>query len=238
MLNQQEILIFRSIKKSAVLLLILQRTGESVSAFDLGMLLDISIKTIKDRLGSLQALDLVRQIPESEEFVITDRAKDLLDFENSEKKIFSPSSITINKDSTIPQESIVLLGASQEKISPKRENKPKSPKIHEDDRAIKAAEKVPIARQEIITALKKAGIRDPVRSQLARMRHLTAKHVTRLEENLKREAGKRYTTGLLVYTLKQVQPGDPPPPCTCGECSECRARYLKFVPEIEPIDDS
>ena len=227
MLKQQDILIYRSIKKSAIVLILLQHLSRPASARELSAMLDLSPKTIKERLTSLQALGLIRATAEGSAFTLTENAIRLLYANFKGGKNF-PSSSGVK---SLKRDSRGINLILQDKAG---ENSTGGKRRKEDDHSAAsqgegggAARADPI--EEVIQALKKAGIRNPMRNKLARIPHLTVKHITRYEEQLKREAGERYTPGLLIYTLQRVQPNDPPPPCTCGVCSECLARYHKYA---------
>ena len=85
-----------------------------------------------------------------------------------------------------------------------------------------------------LAALITEGVIEPWRSELAAVAHLTPAHIQNWAKIKKTEVGETYSPRLLNYILRNIQPGEPPPPdpeaCKCGLMPYHQPGYGQICP--------
>jgi len=209
-LESQQIVNFRMLLNSGMILKLLNSLGRPASAGEVGQLLGITAKTARRYLWDLEMLGYVIHLEESATFQAVAILEDLLAGEGEGKTFSTPAAVNtavINTDININSinnkteaESVVGLRAKM------AENY-----AAQAAGAIRAGPPNGEMRAEfraILRALARAGIGEPKRSELARLPHMSVRLVQDWQAELVESRGNKYTTGLLVHVL---QLGEPPP---------------------------
>jgi hypothetical protein len=214
MLTSEQVLFLRSIKKTAVVLLVMGWLDQPVTAAQLSEILEISNNAARAYLRGLVRLGLVRHQPRDCSYALVSTAGELF-FYLDDRKICDPSSSIkrlINLDSE-PSETEESTGGR------------KKPACRKGSRKEAPEEAAPEAVDpQLAKALAKAGVMLTARTRkLASLPHVTAEYVRRHHQALE-ERGHGRSTGLLIRILEdglplpEVQEGGHLEGCRCADC--------------------
>ena len=213
MLTDSELCLLRSIKKTAVVMLLMMRldprpTGES----EIARLLGINKETARTYLRSLAACSLIARAYRNNGYILTAGGRQLLlpDAENPRITSTTTSTTYIEGEFEVGEAEIEESILSAE-IPPSSTENPPS--------------------QSVIHTLIAAVIGEPKRSALAAHPEITSEIIQAWETHLKKTKGAHYTIGLLIHILES---GDQPPgyepgryPSDYKESREDRKRYIE-----------
>jgi DNA-binding CsgD family transcriptional regulator len=212
MLPPADVQMLRTIKKTAVLLLLLARVDRPLGESGIAAILDISRATVRGQLKSLSALGLVVRGSLHNGFLLSDLGRELFGLERVKFCPIPTTAVDLNLLNSLKSESEV------NKL--RKDNncpiEPEPPTPHEE----------PIA-PEIVAALRSSGIMMNKRTRaLARMEHISPEYIRAHHKNLYLQKGL-VSTGLLVSILESAQPMP-----DCGERDLHRyieGKYAEFV---------
>jgi biotin operon repressor len=210
MISAELIQLFRSLKKSAIILLLMKWVGKPMGEAEVAAVLDSSRTTVRTQLNSLCALGFARRVRFHDGFELTELGQGL--FQNEEGK-FCP----------LPTDTD--LNVLNSKIDSKTEAVAAVKKGPVDSRPPPAAPE-PVDPQ-IEAALRKAGIMLNARTRaLARMEHITPEYIRAHHHYLYVTRGTR-SPGLLVSILESAQPL--PDSARCERRDYLSGEYADFV---------
>jgi DNA-binding CsgD family transcriptional regulator len=196
MLPAADIQMLRTIKKTAVLLLLLARVDTPLGESGIAAILDISRATVRGQLKSLSALGLVVRVSLHNGFLLSELGRELFGVERVKFCPIPTTVVDLNLLNSLKSDSEVNK-LKQDKNCPV-ETEPLPP-----DEA--PTDEPPIA-PEIVAALRSSGIMMNQRTRaLARMEHISPEYIRAHHKNLYLQKGL-VSTGLLVSILESAQP--------------------------------
>jgi DNA-binding CsgD family transcriptional regulator len=196
MLPAADIQMLRTIKKTAVLLLLLARVDTPLGESGIAAILDISRATVRGQLKSLSALGLVVRVSLHNGFLLSELGRELFGVERVKFCPIPTTVVDLNLLNSLKSDSEVNK-LKQDKNCPV-ETGPLPP-----DEA--PTDEPPIA-PEIVAALRSSGIMMNQRTRaLARMEHISPEYIRAHHKNLYLQKGL-VSTGLLVSILESAQP--------------------------------
>ena len=191
MLPTADIQIFRTIKKTAILLLLLARVEIPLGETGIAAILDMSRATVRQQLKSLLVAGLVERVSLHNGFVLSELGRELFGGERIKFCPIPATATDLNQLNSLTPESVVITGR-RDKKRPIRTG-PSTVKETPIDPAIQAA-------------LRSAGIMMNKRTYaLARMDHISAEYIAAHHRRLYLQKGS-VSTGLLVSILESAQP--------------------------------
>jgi predicted ArsR family transcriptional regulator len=217
MLTQHETLTFRSLKKSAIVLMLLIRAGnEAHNAKQIADILDMDYSTTRKHLDSLAALQLANETPVG--WIASSSAYQLSASypqvypQADNKTVESARFSRALKDSSTTSAHTFLLEEEEEE---EREEASKREKTASEETRI----------DEAIEELEERGVlvNNPVISLIERKDYITAAYISYHADRLERE--KKYSSGLLLRVLKD---GDPLPDPNAQERRKWRRQKEKY----------
>ena len=208
MITAELVQLFRSLKKSAIVLLLLKWAGRPLGEAEVAAILDSSRTTVRAQLKSLAALGYARRVRFHDGFELTELGEGL--FEGSVGNFF-PLAITTDPPLNNHKK------GSETETGGKVKNLP----VGEEPATPEPVD------PEVEAALRYAGIMLNARTRrLARMEHVTPKYIRLHQQSLYLTRGIR-SPGLLVSILES---GQPPPDSPAIERRDyLGGEYAEFV---------
>lgn len=207
MITAELVQLLRSLKKSAIVLLLMKWAGRPLGEAEVAAILDSSRTTVRTQLKSLAALGYAHRVRFHAGFELTELGEEL--FEGSTGNFF-PLATTTDPPLDFKMDSETETGG-------KNKNMPV-----EDDRASPQP-----VDPEVEAALRRAGIMLNARTRrMARMEHITPQYIRLHQQSLYLTRGIR-SPGLLVSILES---GQPPPDSPAMESRDyLGGEYAEFV---------
>jgi DNA-binding MarR family transcriptional regulator len=177
--------LFRSLKKSAIVILLMKWAGRPLGEAEVAAILDSSRTTVRAQLNSLCALGYARRERYRDGFVLTEQGQNL--FDGAESKICPlPATADIPLLKLKRDSEAIAVGTGK---NVPLENAPQEP-----------------VDPQIAEALRSAGIMLNARTRLlARMEHITPEYIRAHHRHLY-VTRKMRSPGLLVSILESAQP--------------------------------
>jgi hypothetical protein len=177
--TQQDILVLRSLKKTAIIILLLMKYGKPLTAKQAAILLEIDEGTASKYMQSLQAIGLIDHLGRFKGYTLTQNAIQLtmpLGDKTGDSPVF-PTTTVINIDNNK-----VIKDIKTEAVEQKREN----PAFEENKKMLRAC-----------------GIGEPSLSKLADMEHVNKSYLEAMITSWKMsEKG----VGLLIHRIRNADP--------------------------------
>lgn len=221
-----EINLFRSLKKSAIVLLLMFRLDKPIGATEISDILEIDIRTSRRYLRSLSRLGYVARIHFHDGYILTNGGRQLIlpaavhELEPGKMSQVGLTTTTINLTSLI--DSVVVEESKPGKIS-QVDEEPLDP--------------------EILEAFDEVGIGLNKRSEaLARQEHVTPEYIRAHAAALRKRKQRGYHIGLLITIMESGQPPPEPDgqPAMNKSCPGCGGPWLgddfhhnRNCPELE-----
>ena len=207
MITAELVQLFRSLKKSAIVLLLMKWAGRPLGEAEVAAILDSSRTTVRSQLKSLAALGYAHRVRFHDGFELTKLGEGL--FEGSTGNFF-PLAITTDPPLDFKMGSETETGRKGKNLPVGEE--PASPQPVDP---------------EVEAALRRAGIMLNARTRrLARMEHVTPQYIRLHQQSLYLTRGIR-SPGLLVSILES---GQPPPDSSVMERRDyLGGEYGEFV---------
>jgi hypothetical protein len=189
MIPAELIQLLRSLKKSAIIILLMKWAGRPLGEADVATILDSSRATVRAQLSSLCAMGYAKRVRFHNGFVLTEEGQNLF---GAEMAKFCPLPTTADLSLLKPKMDSEVTGTGTSKNTPvdsKRQHAPPEP-----------------VDPQIEAALRSAGIMLNARTrQLARMQHITPEYIRAHQRHLYVTRNTR-SPGLLVSILESAQP--------------------------------
>lgn len=245
-LAPEEVALFRSLVKPAIVLLLMLRLDRACGARELADILGLDEHTVGKYLRQLSKLNLVARSARFNGYLALQSGRQLIlgprdSLSGGPSRLDALAEATarnLQPAATSTTTLIVEEEGGEEEVDV--ETHPTVRKFQSGSRKNPAAAggspEAPGSAEHagVIAALLEAGIGEPKRSALAALPHVTPTYVRAWEMQLKRDKGARYSTGLLIHVLES---GDPHRPVNerghlvdCG-CPACRRLDSLICPD-------
>lgn len=221
-LSTHELTLFQTIKKTAIVLILMLKLDRPLGEKELSTLLSINQSTARAWLRDLAENELITRQGRYNGYIPTLGGRQMV----------------------IPNLSTPRLSASAENSRSSAENSRSRTQFNDDESRDSESEDSVIIidsasaenprSSAVFKALEEEKVLYPVCVELSAKPQITLNHVVNWAAVLKKEKGEKYTPGILVYTLRSVQPGHKPPrhpeACKCGRMTEDRPFYGRICP--------
>lgn len=234
----EEISLLRALIRPAIVLLILQRCDQPITAAEIATILGKDRHTIARYLRHLVELHLAVRVSYHGGYLFVDDERAPQAGLAKVKNKPDLSVININPTDLYPESLTTITAPHLDRVQKRTDRSKHTGRRERVGRTISRQPDVQDTPERAVLrqALREAGILEPKRSTLLELPHLTPQVVKDWEKYLKLVKGDRFSTGLLIHVLET---GEPPPAesalpprnpnghpksCQCPQCQ--RLRFL------------